>query len=74
MLYYTDGAMPLENFKEELDILQREIKLCEKLDIHIVGIGVQDDSPTKHGLDTILLNEISDIPKVVDGLRERMMK
>lgn len=73
ILYYTDGAMPAANYHEELEILQREIKMCEKLDIHLVGVGVNSDSPTEHGLDTILLNGVEDIPKVIVELRKRLM-
>lgn len=74
LLYYTDGAMPAANYVEELEVLQREIKICDQMGIHLVGIGVQSDSPTEHGLDTILLNEIEDIPDVVNELRKRLMK
>ena len=35
LLYYTDGAMPAANYDEELEILQREIKLCEQMGIHL---------------------------------------
>lgn len=72
ILYYTDGAMPAANFKEELEILQREIKVCKRLGIHLVGIGVNSDSPTEHGLDTILLDSMSDVSKVVKGLQARL--
>lgn len=74
ILYYTDGHMPAANFEEELEILQREIKMCEKLNIHLIGVGVNSDSPKEHGLDTILLNELTDIPDVVNELRKRLMK
>ena len=73
ILYYTDGAMPASNYSEELEILQREIKLCERLGIHLVGVGVQSDAPKEHGLDTILLNSVEDIPEVVTQLRKRLM-
>lgn len=73
LMYYTDGAMPASNYKEELEILQREIKLCERLGIHLIGVGVNSDSPTEHGLDTILLDDLGDVRKVVQGLKERLL-
>lgn len=72
ILYYTDGHMPLANFDEELEILQREIKHCQRAGIKLVGIGVNTDSPTRHGLDTIRLDDLSDVPKVVTELRKRL--
>ena len=73
LLYYTDGAMPASNYDEELEILQREIKTCERLGVHLVGIGVNSDAPTEHGLDTIRLDDVSDIPDVINELRKRLM-
>lgn len=72
ILYFTDGAMPAENYTEEKMILEAEIEKCKKLNIHLVGIGVQTDAPTEYGLDTIQLDSIADVPKVVDGLRKRL--
>lgn len=74
IMYYTDGAMPLENFAEELDILQREIRNCRNKRYTLVGVGVRNDDPTKHGLDTIRIDQIEDVPKLVDGLRTRLAK
>jgi nitric oxide reductase activation protein len=73
ILYYTDGAMPLSNFDEELAILQREIKMCQRLGIAIVGVGIRNDDPKAHGLDTIRLDAIEDVPKVVTELRKRLL-
>jgi hypothetical protein len=72
IMYYTDGAMPMENYAEELDILQREIEMCRRLGINIVGVGIKNDDPTKHGLDTIRLDRIEDVPKVVTELEKRL--
>ena len=72
ILYYTDGAMPAANYDEELEILQREIEICKKQGISLVGVGVGTDSPTRHGLDTIRLDSMEDIPLVVDELRKRI--
>lgn len=73
LLYYTDGHMPAANYDEELFILQREIKLCDQLGIKLIGVGVNSDAPTEHGLDTIRLDDIGDLQKVVKGLKERML-
>lgn len=72
IMYYTDGAMPLENYTEELEILQREIEMCKRLGIHLVGVGVRNDDPTEHGLDTIRIDTLEDIPLVVKGLEKRI--
>ncbi len=72
ILYYTDGAMPLENYNEELEILQREIALIRQKKITLLGVGVRTDSPTKHGLDTVQINDPSEVGKVVAHL-ERVL-
>lgn len=73
ILYYTDGAMPAQNRAEELRVLQREIKHCQSHGIHIVGVGYQNDDPKAHGLDTIRFDSIRDVPKIVDGLKARLL-
>lgn len=73
ILYYTDGAMPAANFHEELQILQREIKICEQQGIHLIGVGCGTDSPKEHGLDTILLDDLDGVPNVITELRKRFM-
>jgi hypothetical protein len=72
IFYFTDGAMPAENRYEELEILQREIKVCKQLGIKLVGVGIGTDSPTQHGLDTIQMNSAEEIGVLVDGLRKRI--
>lgn len=72
IMYYTDGAMPAENYVEELDVLQRNIKVCEQQGIHLVGVGVGNDDPIEHGLDMIRIDGIEDVLKVVEGLRTRL--
>jgi hypothetical protein len=72
ILYYTDGEMPNANFEEELEILKREITNCKKLDISLVGIGVGTDSPEEHGLETVVLDSVEDVPTVIDKLREKL--
>lgn len=74
ILYYTDGSMPLENREEELPILQREIKTCRQKGITLVGVGVGCDDPVKHGLDTVRIDGIEDLPKLVGELESRLTK
>lgn len=74
ILYYTDGEMPAENYSEELAILKREIKECERRGYLLVGVGVGTDSPRAHGLDTIRLDEIQEVSQVVDGLKSRIVE
>lgn len=74
ILYYTDGAMPMENFDEELDILQREIRLCKRTGIQLVGVGIRNNDPAKHGLDTVRLDRVEDVSKVVKELERRLTR
>lgn len=74
ILYYTDGAMPMANYEEELEVLQHNIRLCRAMGIQLVGVGIKNDDPTEHGLDTVRLDEISDVPKVVQELEKRLRK
>lgn len=73
IMYYTDGAMPCENYNEELDVLQRNIKICEEQGTTLVAVGVRNDDPKRHGLDTIRLDRIEDVPKVVEELGKRLV-
>jgi hypothetical protein len=73
IMYYSDGAMPLENYDEELAILKREIKVCAKKDITLMAVGVRSDAPVQHGLDTARLDSMDDISKVVKHLGDRIM-
>ena len=72
IMYYTDGAMPAMNYGEELEILQREIKHCRANRITLVGVGIRTDSPREHGLDTIQLDSVEDVPLVVTELEKRL--
>ena len=73
ILYYTDGKMPAENHDEELEILQREIKVCKKKGYTLLGVGIRTDSPVRHGLDTVQVDEHSDVVKVVRHLEKRLL-
>lgn len=72
ILYYTDGDMPCENFEEELEILQREIKTCRQRGYTLIGVGIGTDAPVEHGLDTVILDDVSDTYKVVAKLRKEL--
>lgn len=72
IMYYSDGKMPAMNFEEELEILQREIRTCRMRDIKLLGVGIRTDSPTKHGLDTVEVEEDRDIEKVVKHLEKHL--
>lgn len=73
LLYYTDGKMPAENHDEELEILQREIKICAKKGYTLLGVGIRTDSPIRHGLDTVQVDEEADVVKVVKHLEKRLL-
>jgi hypothetical protein len=72
ILYYTDGKMPAENFDEELVILEREIKVCKRQRITLLGVGIRTNSPVRHGLDTVEVTTDEDIVKVVRHLEKRL--
>jgi hypothetical protein len=72
ILYYSDGKMPQENFTEELEVLQREIKMCRQKNYTLLGVGIRTDSPARHGLDTVEVHEDSDLVKVVQHLGKRL--
>lgn len=73
MLYYTDGKMPAENYDEELEILQREIKICRRNKYKLLGVGIRTDSPARHGLDTVQVDADEDIIKVVQHLEKVLL-
>lgn len=72
LLYYTDGKMPAANKEEELEVLQREIKTCKRKGYTLLGVGVQTDSPTRHGLDTVQVDTDEDLKAVVEHLGRRL--
>lgn len=72
LVYYTDGDMPVENFREEKDILVREVKLMAQLGITCLGVGINTDSPKQYGLDTVRLDSDADVIKVVEQLERRL--
>jgi hypothetical protein len=74
IMYYTDGKMPAENHDEELEILQREIRLCAVKKYTLMGVGIRTDSPVKHGLDTVQIDDVADTVKVVKHLEKRLLE
>lgn len=73
ILYYTDGKMPAENADEEGAILRREINICKQKGYTLLGVGIRTDSPIRHGLDTVRVEEDTDIVRVVAHLEKRLM-
>jgi hypothetical protein len=74
ILYVTDGSMPAENYDDELSVLKRELKTCAKKGYDILGVGVQNDDPTEYGLDTVRLDTVHDLPRLVDAIDKRLTR
>jgi hypothetical protein len=72
ILYFSDGKMPAENHDEELEILKREITTCRRKGYLLLGVGIRTDSPARHGLETVQVDEIGDLVKVVDQLGSKL--
>jgi cobalamin biosynthesis protein CobT len=73
IMYYTDGAMPAENYTEELHVLLREIKECQRRGYTLLAVGVNNSEPAEFGLDTVRLDTIEDVAKVVAHLGKRLV-
>lgn len=74
ILYYTDGKMPAANHDEELEILQREIRVCKQKGITLMGVGIRTSSPKAHGLDTVRVDADQDMVKVVRHLESALVR
>lgn len=74
ILYYTDGKMPAANHDEELEVLQREIMYCKTHNISLLGVGIRTDSPRRHGLDTVQVDEDADLVKVIRHLEKQLIQ
>lgn len=72
ILYYTDGRMPASNYDEELEILQREIRTCKAKGYTLLGVGIRTDSPIKHGLDTVRVDNDENLKDVIAHLEKRL--
>lgn len=72
IFYLTDGDMPLSNEREETVVLKREIETCARLGIRLIGIGVNTDSPKRHGLDTIRIDRVEELPQLIKDVGARL--
>lgn len=72
IMYYSDGKMPAENYKEELEILTSEIQTCRTKGYTLLGVGIRTDSPRQHGLDTVEVWKDEDLLKVITHLEKRL--
>lgn len=74
IMYYTDGAMPCENYEEEKNVLIREIAYCRRHGIEIIGVGIGNDDPSKYGLETVRIDRADDVHKVLDELERKITR
>lgn len=70
--YYTDGAMPAANAIEELEVMKRNIKVCKDRGYTLMAVGIGTDSPVAHGFDTVRVDEVGDVSRVVQHLGKRL--
>lgn len=74
IMYYTDGKMPAANHDEELEVLQREIKTCKTKGYVCMAVGIHTNSPIEHGFDTVQIDSIDEIIRVVEHLDKRLVR
>jgi hypothetical protein len=74
IMYFTDGAMPAENYNDELELLKHNILLCDQQRIKLVGVGVGNTEPSDYGLDTIRYDHLGMLPNLVQELALRLEK
>lgn len=74
LFYFTDGRMPQANYDEELEVLQANLKLCKDQGIEVIGVGIGTDSPKDHGLDTVVVNDPSEVHLVSEKLEARLTR
>jgi hypothetical protein len=72
IMYYSDGSMPAENYYEELEVLQHNIKLCDRRKYTVMCVGVGTDAPEEHGLQTCRIDTIEQVRDVVKYLASRL--
>ena len=72
IMYYSDGEMPAENYDEELALLKKEIKTCRQRGYVLMGVGIGSNDPQKHGLDSVRVDGMEDVIKVVRHLGKRL--
>jgi hypothetical protein len=67
--YYTDGAMPMMNYDDELEVLVYNIDYCRKHNINLLAVAIETDSPADHGFNTVRVDSDDDLIKVVEQLQ-----
>jgi hypothetical protein len=72
VMYYTDGQMPAANYDEELEVLQAQVRHAKRDGVTLMAVGIRTDSPIKHGLDTVSIEEDADNIKVITHLEKRL--
>ncbi|URG17455.1 hypothetical protein Mbo2_085 [Rhodococcus phage Mbo2] len=72
ILYFTDGEIPASNPVEELQVMQRELKLIRARKYDVLAVGVGTESPKKFGLDTVAIRDGHDIVTLVKALEKRL--
>lgn len=72
LMYYTDGLMPYANKEEELDILEREIKMCKQRGYTLMGVEVGDRAHCPPELDTCQVYSTDDLRVPVKHLEKRL--
>ena len=72
IIYYTDGAMPAENYDEELKILKRECNTIRRKRYDVLAVGIANSDPQQYGLDTVRVDVPHDMQKVVTELERRL--
>jgi len=72
VMYYTDGQMPAANYDEELEVLQAQVRHAKRDGVTLMAVGIRTDSPIKHGLDTVTIEEDADNIRVITHLEKRL--
>ncbi len=72
IIYYTDGEMPAANATEEREVLRREIKTCKRKGYHLLGVGINTDSPKRYGMKTVRVDSDEDIRLVIEQLEREL--
>ena len=65
VVYLSDGEMPAENYSEEKEVLIAECAHIKKTrGLTAIGLGIECDSPTQYGLETLQIDEQADLVKI----------
>lgn len=74
ILYYTDGEMPMSNYNEEREVLIRQCQRAKEKGIHLIGVGINTNSPSRYGMETVQVDSDEDISKVIDLLEKKLSR